>query len=184
MRPNIHVMKNILLLILGASVIHLTPTARGQQAPTKDNPRDVVARLESWGVAAESDPIPFEPDIVPEQWTVLPCKPGEADLLSKSHLASWLSRASSAEQSLNQKDPESMWVALSDKPETSAIACAIAEVTVSADEVRMLHAPGIRILWVNGQPFHQSIRARIQRQLGSGQICAHPLRFSAKPIKR
>ncbi|MCP5020515.1 MAG: hypothetical protein GY930_01960 [bacterium] len=32
-------------MILGASLIHLTPTARGQQAPTKENPRDVVANL-------------------------------------------------------------------------------------------------------------------------------------------
>ncbi len=153
MRFNIHVMNNIWLLILSASLAHLTPTTQGQQAPTPDDQRDVVAPLESWGVAADADPIPFDPDIVPEHWTVLPCKPGEADLLRKGHLADWISKIPSAGQTLNEQGREFQWVALSDKPEASAIACAIAEVTVTADEVRMLHAPGIRILWVNGQPF-------------------------------
>ncbi len=142
----IHSLLCCTLLILAA------PIAFPQEA-TPPLDRDVVATVEGWGKPGDYNTVAPEPDLIPDDWLVLPCAPGESKAICDEHSLGWIRKHPTQGQSVQASDSSHKWTALKKGSPPPSIACAVSEFEVAADEVRMLHAPGLETVWVDGVPF-------------------------------
>ncbi len=137
--------------ILVLLIVPLSAAPKQQSLPKLD--RDVVATVKGWGAPGEYDTVAPEPDLNPQDWVVLACPPSVSKGICEASTLDWIRKSPSPGHAFKFGDSTYKWKRLAPGAATSEIACAVAEFMAPTDEVRMVHAPGIETVWVDGVPF-------------------------------